>query len=760
MMGVLVWIITTVSNFIFGFMQMLAIPSVFQEHAKEFDLILLANPLIPLLLWNLGAGTEMGSNKFGRITIGVATYFSLFGIFGHVLISFTSSMVWYKVMSLNMIGVTPEQKLSMARGITVLPLLVWLVVGFLLARYLFSTGDVLEKYLAATPLKLKLKFNFKTLEKMGLNVNVKEESFFGRLFKEKVKPPDGLIEGNGDLVIGIDRETKKPAVIKANPDLTMNVGIFGSIGSGKTAGVLDPSVTQHIRNMDVGGIVMEPKGTWLRSVPKGDNLYSIGVYEVCRRFGREADFVNPHDEDTAVFNPLVGHPDIAAESVRIALRSLYGDTEGFFDGTQGLVTVQIIKLLKYMAGDKVTLDHFGRMLREPDLLYNNVVIFKKRLDKAMSDNLGKNWDVENALANWFLNKYYGDLEKQYQEFTMGLQVQMERLLSNEFFRRCVIPDKTKPNQRIIDLDKHLQSRNWLLINTDDGLLGDYSKVLARLFLVPLQYAVQRRFNYGTPGLHPIYIDELGTYIYSEFVVFATKSREYNCPLITAFQSLGQLKEVGGKQNNIAFHDTMLGTLNNKIICSRLVHADVQYFSKSLGTVKEMQKTYSSDMSGKVTSLIPERSGKREAYQEKEVDKFKINDVKFMKANEIIYEILNNRELQQARVATTSLVDKSNFPECSPDDLTKARISATIRGAEDFVVPKLDNEKEVAAALATSKEIKKEGAKPSSPVKGKTVVVSNKGSDKGDGKQSGTISPHPFINKSRNQTGTKDDLLGK
>lgn len=754
-MGAIVWFISTIFMLGFGVLQILAAPAVMAKKPDYFEWWVLLYALIPLAVWNIGARTNVGREKFGRVVIGFAAFFNWFGIGAHVLVSLTTAVFYYKILSITTVGVTAQQKMGMAGGFVGFSLLVWFVIGVFLGRYFFGTPDIMDGYLALEPFSLNI--DRKKLKNIGIQVSFPEKGLLGKLFAEKAPLKDGLIEGPGDLVIGKDKQTRKPAIITAS-DLTMNVGIFGSIGSGKTQGELFPMAYQHLRNMQIGAIVMEPKGTWLRSVPRPNGEYGVGLYEVCRRYDRETYFVNPHDPNTDCFNFMMGHPDIAAESARIALRSLFGDQEGFFDEAQGLVLVQIIRLLKYLAGDKCDFNDVGRMLREPNKLFNNVQILKARLQRAGITDPN---DDRNVLVTWYENKYYGDQEKEFQSYTMGLQIQVERLLANQFFKRCIIPDKTNPNQRIIDLDKHLQSINWLLINTDDGLLGDYSKVLARLLLVPLMYAVQRRFNFAaSPRLHPIYIDELGTYIYKEFATFATKSREYNCPLITAFQSLGQLMDVGGVTNPKAFHDNMLGTLNNKIICSRLVHADVQYFSKSLGTVKEMVKTYSSNVSGKVTSLMPERSGKNEMYREQDVEAYKINDIKFMEPNEVIYETLQNRKLMPARVATTSMVDPSLMPDPRPEDLEKARITAVMQSADDFVVPRLENEAEMAKTIAMQREMsKKKDTDFKSPVQGKKPAVQNKGANVSQD-QSATISPNYQKRHTSGKSSPGDDLMGK
>lgn len=754
-MGIIVYLGSLIMLFLFGLRELLEIPFVFQAHSIKIAWWVLLYPLGTLMLLNLGAGTELGESKVGRIILGFAAFFNIFAIAGHLTIILSSAILWNKIMGLTMIGVTTEQKISMAKGLTTLPLLVWVVVGFLGGRIIFTKADIVDRFLGARPMKLGLKFDKVSLSKLGIEIK-EADSFFGRLgklFNKKPEPVDSYIEGAGDLTIGTDKQTGKPVIISAQ-DLTMNVVAVGSIGSGKTQGCLSPWSVQHIRNPDIGGVVLEPKGTWLRSVPKTDGTFTVGLYEICRRFGRDVDFVNPHDPNTAVIQPMLGHPDMAAETVRIALKSLFGDQEGFFDEAQGLVAVQVVRLLKYLSVNP-DFNDFGRMLREPDALENNVHILKARLAQA---GITDKYDQRNVLITWYENKYYGEQRKQFQEYTMGLQIQVERLLANEFFRRCIIPDKNNQIQKVINLDDHFASKRWLLINTDDGLLGDYSKVLARMFLVPAQYAVQRRFNNDAyPGLHPIYIDELGTYIYPEFVVFATKSREYNAPIITAFQSLGQLLDVGGRSNNKAFHDVMLGTLNSKIICSRLVHADVEYFSKSLGTMKEMIKTYSANVAGKVTSFIPERSGKTESYQEKDRAMFQINDIKFMESNEIIFEIIKDRKLTPARLATTKMVDISHLPPAEQEDIDKARITAVIPGAEEYVVPKLDNEREFARNLAVSQEIKKKDDKSKVALQGKKPATKNSNRPNQEEGDSGKISPNLY-----QQYGAKsgDDLMGK
>lgn len=475
-------------------------------------------------------------------------------------------------------------------------------------------------------------------------------AFSGLFAREKVTRGPHRKE-LGDLEICDDLETGKPVIIKS-VDRYMHVLVCGPTGSGKTAGSLHKMVAQDLANPDVSVTIVEPKGDWVG----GPASFRGGAYDLALKLGRKAYLIDPSDPNTAYFNPLVGDPDIVAEINRTALETLFGDQEAFFRTVASTVIKNVIKLCKYVSGDNVTYDDIMLCLRDDDEL-------KARMERLRAQ-MGRveKTDPRYALLEWFRREYLaGDGRKAGQQsavkqHSLGLRVQLEEMMANQFFRRCVMP--TSPQAQAVNLEEHLSEGNVLCVSTNDGLLGNLSKVLGILITTHLQYAIQRRQIAAAdfPKVPPaaIYMDEFGGYVTTEFGSFLTKARGFKTSCVLALQSPGQLIQVAkNAAAGAAFRDTVLGQCRTKIVYGGLEVYDAKYFEQLFGTVQTKRVTRSeSQHQGGVSSSV----GSGISETEVETAMFSFNDIRFQPANHVIYELLRDRTPQRARRGVTRVLD--------------------------------------------------------------------------------------------------------
>jgi len=463
---------------------------------------------------------------------------------------------------------------------------------------------------------------------------------FKVLFGGRVKDADGrwqVNRGNGrwrplgkvrdaSVIVCRDKQTGRE-VILPEQDRYMHLLVVGPTGAGKTVGSLNPMAVQDLGTTGVGLTALEPKGDWVGGRATG-SLYRRAV-----EMGRKAYLIDPADEDTWAFNPLRGQADLVAEANRAALQSLFGSQDPFFDKNQGLVLKKVILLLKYLYGDNLNYLDLARNLRDPEEL-------KLNLQRLRTGGIR---EEQRQLIQWFTQEYLGPQHDEYRKFTVGLRVQVEEMLANDFFRRCIIP--RTPGQEV-DLDKHLEEGSVLCVSTNDGLLGGLSPVLGRLLLIPMQFAVARRPPGGQP--HFLYVDEFATYASRSFAPFLTKARGFKCGCILALQSTAQLKQVEGQWDR-GFRDTILGQCRSKVIYGGLELEDVEYFSSSFGFREVEVTSRSTGLLRDNFYLLPSRSSTGQTVQKGERPYFDFNTIKYLPANQLIYELTVNRSLQRARV---------------------------------------------------------------------------------------------------------------
>jgi len=498
----------------------------------------------------------------------------------------------------------------------------------------------------------------------------------GRRYVRMGKVPIVLKEGEvypSNLVLGQREDAPEEAVTLLESDRYMHILVVGPTGSGKTATSLSPMIVQDLANPDVGATVVEPKGDWILGV-KGER---DGIKQWGEKLGRTVYVIDPDDEDTDVYNPMYGDMHMVAESICVALRSLFQTKASFFADVQEALLKHVIYLLKWLRGDNVTFRDLHRVIGDYALLLSLSRELASRYayweKSGFPDHIGDD-DKEELLklVEWFRRETTGDQGEKLKEVTLGIRVQLDNMMANKYFRRCIIPD-SKPKtdasgkiigRRVIDLDRHLANNSILCVSTNDGLLAGMSQVLGKLILTALQYAASRRFKQPAEKRRPhtVYVDEAPTYLTEQWEGFQAKARGFNVSIVLALQTIYQFEKVAR-----GFTQAIVGNSRTRILYGGLPREEVEYWMGAFGTKQEQEVTLSTN---ERTAMVPGAndilmyplgvpkqygSGKAERLVDKDLLAF--NDLYFMGRGQAMVQMVVKGNVQRPVRVKVGLVTK-------------------------------------------------------------------------------------------------------
>jgi len=363
--------------------------------------------------------------------------------------------------------------------------------------------------------------------------------------------------GARGLSVVLGRKGREPVVLRER-DRFLHVLVVGTTGTGKTSRVLKPMIYQDLEAMArgerLGVTVVEPKGDLADSVAA-----------MAREMGLEVVYLNPLDPASPRFNPLEGEEDEVAEIMRTVLTSLFGKQEAFFSNVQQIACRNTVKLLKRLRGNDVTMVHMADALRNPAVLEGYVAELEAR-------------EGHSALTGYFRAEVLGKLQDKMQQFALGLRLQVEDLLGNDMLRRLF------DGPSGIDLDRHLEGGQVLVVNTAMGALGKLGDVFGQFVVMHLQNAVFRRpGNEWTRVPHCLYIDEFPRYLNPDFERLLAIGRSYRCGVVLALQNTSQLLLTDARQPD-AFRNVVLGNCRTKVVLNLDDAEDAGRFARELGEV--------------------------------------------------------------------------------------------------------------------------------------------------------------------------------
>ncbi len=575
--------------------------------ANALPFYFLALLLIPFGCWLLVAHAPMGNSKIIRLLAGVLGLIGTYFVLMVYVTSWASEIGYYPILRMNLDNMGSNAQLANGT-LGIAGILVTAIVGVLV--YTFAhVSNFWSQY-----------FNWRLDKFFKVGVDL------GALKKD---------DEVTDVVLCVDEKTKK-AVTWREEDQPTNLGVLGSVGTGKTSQVLIPVLAQFLTKSRVGITVIEPKGDLVDSVRK-----------LAQQAGRRFVYINPEDPDTAVFNPLEGDDaDLVATVNQAALSAQFGQQDPFFSKNQSVVAKNVILLLKYLRGDDCTYLDVANCLKDDKLTQDLVRELKIRLRLDAPDD-----DPRKMLLGYFENEYFGPNAQEIKKFTLGLRIQIDDMLSNRYFRRVVIGKSS------FNMVSMIVEGNDLFINTNDGVLNNLSSMLGILFINHYQSALQKRGPIPAAGperkkhkLSLFCADEFAGYINDSFADFIAKSRGYGGINILALQTLAQLLNVGRNSNNRAFQTAVLGQLRSMVIFGGAGFMDAKYLSDQFGKLEEEVITYQSGVNrGRLHMFIPDSANEGERRQMMEKEIFNPTEIMYLGKNRVYYRIMDGRSIQKPAI---------------------------------------------------------------------------------------------------------------
>ncbi len=494
------------------------------------------------------------------------------------------------------------------------------LIPTVLALEFASTSDVLLTYRIFSIIPMLL------LLTVVLHTKYAVPSSFG--FNFSTRP------GREDIVICRDVKTNKPVIIPGH-DRYLNMLVVGPIGSGKSSRLLAPLAWQELKNIKWSMDAGIPRGLTLIE-PKGDLTDKVAA--MCCELDIPYVHIDPLREGTARFNPLEGDAMTASEATRTVLRSMankQGKQEPFFAAAQDNAARNIILLLKYTRGDKLSLPDVSLALRDVDSLKRDVSTLRdavthekkildglasqipllsgefQRLKRAEYDRQYASYFNKHNVIVYFEKEVFGKAAEKFFQFVTGLRQQLDELVGNKALFGVIsprigttgIPDYSSD----INLDKHLAVGGVLLVNTASNPLGHVGDAFGCYILQHLQGAVFRRpGDEHTRPRHTTMIDELSGYVGPNYERMLSNGRSYRCENIVALQNTAQLMIPGDRD----FRERVMGLCRNKVFFGGMDGADAQYISREMGATDEIERDYTSRDDGAKSTRESKRTKNR------------------------------------------------------------------------------------------------------------------------------------------------------
>jgi hypothetical protein len=411
----------------------------------------------------------------------------------------------------------------------------------------------------------------------------------------------GLKKPAENITICYDR-SGRPVEI-ADIDRYLHTLVVGSTGVGKTSRVLKPMLEQEIKNIRSSLARQIPRGLTVIE-PKGD--LAADISEMAAFYGVPCVYVDPLRVNSARFNPLEGEPPIVAEAIRTVLRATFGRQEAFYSWVQEVAARNVVLLLKYNRQNNVTMQNMLELLRNHKLLReeaNSLRSFMDSIDRRLAraqtagDSRQIQWleylksmetRVHELIAYFDMEVLNEKLSDKYQQFALGLRLQVDDIVGNEYLGRVV------GGESDINLDVHLNRGGVFVVNTAMSHLGKLGDTFGQFVIMHFQNAVFRREgNEFTRARHMLVIDEAHRYINPDFERLLAMGRSFRCECVLALQNIAQF----ALDEKRSFQDSVLNLCRNKIVFGGMDSRSAKYFSAELGETEttSYKATYSANL---------------------------------------------------------------------------------------------------------------------------------------------------------------------
>lgn len=495
--------------------------------------------------------------------------------------------------------------------------------------------------------------NLATLILFGyLTTNERTREAFKNFLATPILENLGLVKEDivlkpGDVVLCIDKDTKKPVVIP-HKDRYLHTLILGPTGSGKTSQTIIPLLNQDMQNPECGITVIEPK------TDLAEKVYAMAKY-----YGRKVLYFNPILPDCPTFNPLYGKEEDVIENMVTAFKRLDPDSPQYFQDMNEQLLRNALKILKRLEGkgtgvlgrgDAATLIYLYRLITNAGGEGYKMVKAFSRLSVPDEETQKEHMDI----VNYFLMDYFKEKSKTYENCS-GLRSQVSKITSNKYLRKVLNPPSGVSD---IDFDKHLAENGVLAITTAQGKLRDLGSYLGYFIILTFQSSVFKRpGNERTRRPHFLYIDEFQTYSNPGFADMLTQGRSYRVASHLATQNRALIGMGAGKEGK-DFLELVSTNARNIVLYPGANAIDAKYYSEQFGEILKKKKTWGESRS-KFNPLygLQKLGYPRESvnYSEELEVRFTPSELIYRPFGEITYCIIKNNTIQTPGVGLISYI---------------------------------------------------------------------------------------------------------
>lgn len=490
-----------------------------------------------------------------------------------------------------------------------------------------------------------------------------------------------LTRGSCDVIVGWDKETKKPIILKENSRFLHEL-VVGATGSGKTSTSILIRILQDLIRIAKG-----KKMSLVLLEPKGDAV--LDVINMAKKLGIPEEKIKVIDPTKQVksmkFNPFYGPLETAAESFRGVLDSLTGDQDEFFKGQQNETAALFTMLAKLRYGNLANITHIQRMYTDPRFLADMTESVRNRIDDrkddpSLTDEERRTFEKYERIVRYFEDEVLeyktfatrdGDrlpatyppghryegmqvVENKKDKYVTGAKKYLNDISMNSMLSDLMIAED---NDEVLDLDEFLKEGGILLVNTALGELEELSILLGQFFIRQFQSAVFRRpreeeGNKRIPGF--FYVDEFPLYINEAFERLLTLGRSYKVGTLIAIQSLGQLEKVIQ-----GYEKSILTNASTKTVFGRGFYQDNETFSKQFGEYYVVEES----LNESVTPVTVDKQswGYRYNSQRTLTPRFTPTEIAELPFKHMIVQIVEDDGSQgEARIATGQFVNETKM----------------------------------------------------------------------------------------------------
>lgn len=376
-------------------------------------------------------------------------------------------------------------------------------------------------------------------------------------------------ENVGDsIVLGFDEEENKLSI--ATESLYQNMLITGSIGSGKTTGVIC-NVCESLINKGYGGLILDIKGNFVDTVEN-----------ICKKQGRQGDLKQISLESKYTFNLLPKSLSNLELSFMIkqvvTLISPSNNTDSYWLDKVQNVILNLLIIIAYCNKENRDLYEVHKLVVNEDYLNEKIMFCSEELIKG-NDNEKVVFEMQGAIA-FIKNEYLmldtrvkSIIKSEITRLTIPLVTEYE--IYNKF---C----KLNSSYNVIDFGN---KKDIVVLSIDVGK----NKMLAQIIATFLKLQFQSKtLQYIGGGESVFFIaDEYQEFVNIEDARFLSLSREYKCMNIISTQSYSSIRNT--LKDDMAAN-VIIQNLVNKVWLRNDDNYTIQEIIKQLGKINVKKET--------------------------------------------------------------------------------------------------------------------------------------------------------------------------